>query len=519
MFNSILSKLHPRYIKKHKVFCGEQVFIGNLEFILLFYSTSVVSRVFVFNYDFRLFRDYKTNKLSSTLFLFGRSSDFPNRRRREIFCFEHMCHKSTGINRFRSTSLIIAFSINLKQIASLYLSEVLGLKDKIDLSKLINWSEAIEGLPKAVDTNLKRFLCLQLTINLDKLRVISCRPEFTRTQNISTLTRKFRIVFVFVFRVSTRIDSPSKGLWVDDEVKFLSCLYSLNLFYFIFLFKFILCTRVISIFYLTGRSFAYLLLITGFVFVFLFFFKIFYFRLIGLNGQIDMAEAKYPVEHFKTFNEFFVRELKPGARPIACMERDDVAVCAADCRLMAFKTADDSLRFWIKGRKFSIKGLLGQEVCSDAFVNGSLVIFRLAPQDYHRFHVPVSGVVEKFVNIPGCLYTVNPIAVNSKYCNVFTQNKRVVSVISTAHFGKVAFVAIGATMVGSITFLKKEGDHVKKGEEFGYFSFGGSTVICVFEKDSIEIDEDLIANSCRSLETLVAVGMKLGVSKKASNVV
>ncbi|CBI20028.3 unnamed protein product, partial [Vitis vinifera] len=226
--------------------------------------------------------------------------------------------------------------------------------------------------------------------------------------------------------------------------------------------------------------------------------------------QIKLDEVKYPLEHFKTFNEFFIRELKPGARPIACMERDDVAVCAADSRLTAFKSVEDSLRFWIKGRKFSIQGLLGKEICSSSFINGSLVIFRLAPQDYHRFHFPVSGTIECFVDIPGCLYTVNPIAVNSKYCNVFTENKRVVSVISTSDFGKVAFVAIGATMVGSITFTKKKGDYVQKGEEFGYFSFGGSTVICVFEKDTIEIDEDLLENSTKSLETLVAVGMKLG---------
>ncbi|VAH69626.1 unnamed protein product [Triticum turgidum subsp. durum] len=167
-----------------------------------------------------------------------------------------------------------------------------------------------------------------------------------------------------------------------------------------------------------------------------------------------------------------------------------------------------------KGRKFSIEGLLGADAHHNAFKNGSLVIFRLAPQDYHRFHVPVSGTVEKFEDIPGCLYTVNPIAVNSKYCNVFTENKRVISIISTSEFGKVAFVAIGATMVGSITFVKKEGDYVHKGDEFGYFSFGGSTVICVFEKDAIQFNADLLANSERSLETLVEVGTTLGVSKR-----
>ncbi|KAI5661452.1 hypothetical protein M9H77_20775 [Catharanthus roseus] len=254
----------------------------------------------------------------------------------------------------------------------------------------------------------------------------------------------------------------------------------------------------------------------------------------GFKDQINLDEAKYPLEHFKTFNEFFIRELKPGARTIAYMDCDDVAVCAADCRLMAFKSAEDSLRFWIKGRKFSIRGLLGDEACSKPFLDGTLVIFRLAPQvfaaevspfhssakygyhlvelaqllqDYHRFHLPVSGTIEKFVHIPGCLYTVNPIAVNSKYCNVFTENKR------------VAFVAIGATMVGSITFSKKKGEVVRKGDEFGYFSFGGSTVICVFEKDTIKIDDDLLENSERSLETLVSVGMQLGISiKKHSGV-
>ncbi|XP_027362774.1 phosphatidylserine decarboxylase proenzyme 2-like isoform X2 [Abrus precatorius] len=234
----------------------------------------------------------------------------------------------------------------------------------------------------------------------------------------------------------------------------------------------------------------------------------------SFKDQINLAEVKYPLEHFKTFNEFFIRELKPGSRPIASAERDDIAVCAADCRLMAFKSVNDCTRFWIKGRKFSVQGLLGKEMCSSAFVDGTMVIFRLAPQDYHRFHFPVSGIIEQSVDIPGCLYTVNPIAVNSKYCNVFTENKRVVSIISTVDFGKVAFVAIGATMVGSISFTKKKGDYVKKGDEFGYFSFGGSTVICVFEKNSIAIDEDLLANSTRSLETLVSVGMRLGVSTK-----
>ncbi|CAI0401120.1 unnamed protein product [Linum tenue] len=232
------------------------------------------------------------------------------------------------------------------------------------------------------------------------------------------------------------------------------------------------------------------------------------------KDQINLAEVKHPLDHFKTFNEFFIRELKPSARPVAMVDRDDVAVCAADSRLVAFRSEEDSKRFWIKGKKFSIGGLLGNDPSCSNFKDGIVVIFRLAPQDYHRFHFPVSGTIEQFKDVSGCLYTVNPIAVNSKYCNVFTENKRVVSIISTVSFGKVAFVAIGATMVGSIAFVKKTGDYVNKGDQFGYFSFGGSTVICVFEKDSIQIDEDLLANSARSLETLVQVGTTLGIATK-----
>ena len=83
------------------------------------------------------------------------------------------------------------------------------------------------------------------------------------------------------------------------------------------------------------------------------------------------------------------------------------------------------------------------------------MIFQLAPQNFHRFHFPVSGFIEQIVDIPGCLYFVNPIAVNSKYCNVFTENKHSVAIILMSDFGKVAFVAMGNTLVGSLTFKRK----------------------------------------------------------------
>eukprot|EP00897_Mesotaenium_endlicherianum_P003965 jgi/Mesen1/3597/ME000020S03131 len=235
------------------------------------------------------------------------------------------------------------------------------------------------------------------------------------------------------------------------------------------------------------------------------------------EDQIQMEEVEGSLSSFLTFNDFFTRKLKPGSRPIAHADNHAVAVCAADCRLTVFDSSSAAQNFWIKGRKFSIPGMLGSEELGKRFANGALAIFRLAPQDYHRFHSPVSGTVSGFSDIPGHLFTVNPIGVNGKFCDVFTENKRKLCLISTADFGDVAFVAIGATMVGSIVFTCSPGDVIKKGDELGYFQFGGSTCIAVFQQGTIHFDDDLAANSVRSLETLVKVGDTLGVARGAKD--
>lgn len=143
------------------------------------------------------------------------------------------------------------------------------------------------------------------------------------------------------------------------------------------------------------------------------------------------------------------------------------------------------------------------------FDGGSIVIARLAPQDYHRYHSPVTGTLQDFKSIDGGYYTVNPIAVNKPF-DVFCENKRVVTTIETEHFGQVCFVAIGATMVGSINMTKKPYDALHKGEELGYFAFGGSTCITLFRVGTITFDDDLIINSSKPIETLVQVGEQIG---------
>jgi phosphatidylserine decarboxylase len=133
--------------------------------------------------------------------------------------------------------------------------------------------------------------------------------------------------------------------------------------------------------------------------------------------QLDLSEVLLPLDQFKTFNEFFYRALKPGARPCAGQDDPRVIVSPADCRSVVFNKTDDATKIWIKGREFTIKRLLGDAYPDDVkrFEKGGLGIFRLAPQDYHRFHIPVDGVLGEPKLIKGEYYTVNPMAIRSAY--------------------------------------------------------------------------------------------------------
>lgn len=225
--------------------------------------------------------------------------------------------------------------------------------------------------------------------------------------------------------------------------------------------------------------------------------------------NLDMSQVLEPTENFNTFNEFFYRKLKPGSRPCDFPEDESVVVSPADCRMMAFPTINTATNIWIKGTEFSISKLLGDAEEAKSFEGGALAIFRLAPQDYHRYHSPVSGVIRKIHNIEGQYYTVNPMAIRTTL-DVYGDNKRDVVYMDTEVFGKVAIVCIGAMMVGSIILTAGVGDHLARTDELGYFAFGGSTLVVLFEKDKIRFDEDLIENANSSLETLVRVGNHIG---------
>lgn len=224
--------------------------------------------------------------------------------------------------------------------------------------------------------------------------------------------------------------------------------------------------------------------------------------------QLNLDEVHDPVESFQSFNEFFYRRLKPDVRPAASTD-PNVSLCPADCRLITYPTVDEATRLWIKGTNFSVSEMLKDPQLGEFFDGGSLAVCRLAPQDYHRFHCPFEATVNMIYHIPGAYFTVNPMAIRRSF-DVLTENARTVVILNSPVFGKVAYIAVGAMMVGSIIMTCEQGDHLNALEEIGYFAFGGSTIVLVFPKDSNEFDQDLLVHSSECLETLVRVGQTLG---------
>ncbi|KAJ5692700.1 Phosphatidylserine decarboxylase-related protein [Penicillium macrosclerotiorum] len=229
--------------------------------------------------------------------------------------------------------------------------------------------------------------------------------------------------------------------------------------------------------------------------------------------QLDMSEVLLPIEKFRTFNEFFYRALKSNARPCSAPDDSRIVVSPADCRSVVFDRLDEATSVWVKGREFSIERLLGDAYPEDAarYKNGALGVFRLAPQDYHRFHVPVDGIMGEPKTIEGEYYTVNPMAIRSAL-DVYGENVRVLVPIDSVSHGRVMVVCVGAMMVGSTVITRKGGEKVSRAEELGYFKFGGSTLLILFEEGVVNFDKDLVDNSKGPLETLIRVGMSVGHS-------
>lgn len=223
--------------------------------------------------------------------------------------------------------------------------------------------------------------------------------------------------------------------------------------------------------------------------------------------HVDTSEFLDSVDSFKSFNDFFIRKLKPDARPIA--PGSDVAIMPADGRYLFFPNVDQVDGFMVKGEKFDLSKLLINGGLAERYAHGTMVIARLCPTDYHRFHFPCNSVPGPTHFINGWLYSVNPQAIQ-KNIEIFTENKRAICELLTDNFGKVLFIEVGATNVGSINQTYTPYLHYSKGAEKGYFSFGASALIILFEPNRIVLDADLIDVSKRRLETKCLMGQSLG---------
>ncbi|KAI9655082.1 MAG: hypothetical protein M1821_005565 [Bathelium mastoideum] len=232
--------------------------------------------------------------------------------------------------------------------------------------------------------------------------------------------------------------------------------------------------------------------------------------------QPGLAELKQPdPSKYPTFNAFFARELKESARPVEQANDPKVVSSPADCRLSAFETVDQATKYWIKGYGFTLAKLLGSAELAQQFDGGSMVIARLAPQDYHRWHAPVAGKVASIQEIPGAYYTVNPQAINEPgTLDVFCENRRSVMTVQRSGTGSpVAIVAVGAMLVGSIKYNPgiDVGAEFQRGQCLGAFYYGGSTVIIVYPRGEVTLDKDLVKNSTeQGCETLMKVGWRTG---------
>lgn len=221
--------------------------------------------------------------------------------------------------------------------------------------------------------------------------------------------------------------------------------------------------------------------------------------------DMDAGEFAQAPEHFASFNEFFYRKLKPDARPIAAAD----VVFPADGRHLGFANVDAIEGVFVKGQTFDLPQLIGDPELAERYAGGSLVLSRLCPVDYHRFHFPVSGMVSEAQLINGPLFSVSPIALARKLSYLW-QNKRTLTKIRTETMGTVLMMEIGATCVGSIVQTYQSGGLVGKGEEKGYFAFGGSSTITIFEPGSVTLAADLLENSARQTETYARIGDSMG---------
>lgn len=221
------------------------------------------------------------------------------------------------------------------------------------------------------------------------------------------------------------------------------------------------------------------------------------------KNNIDMSA--FTGVKFKSFNDFFTRKdnsRKPELSP-------ETLISPCDSALSVFNIEENST-FKIKGFDYTLKDFFETDEFDKTFSGGNALIFRLAATDYHRYCYIDSGSLEKNHFLKGKLYSVQPVCCRT--FKVYTKNRRSWTILHTQNFGDVAQVEVGAFSVGGIK-NHHENYSFSKGEEKGYFDLHGSTIVMLFKKNTIKLDEEILAQTANGKETIVKYGQPIG--KKA----
>jgi phosphatidylserine decarboxylase len=223
--------------------------------------------------------------------------------------------------------------------------------------------------------------------------------------------------------------------------------------------------------------------------------------------KVNTDELLHPLEDFISFKDFFIREIDLSKRSIH-MEQQ-ICIAPADGKYLAYSEVPGDSTFRIKRHSFNMREMVGDEDLSRQYHRGSMVICRIGFSDYHHFHFPDTGLPGEAVSVRGTYHASGPYSL-SKLVPFYTENHRKCTIFETDNFGRVIFVEIGAFTVGSIQQRYQPGVRVVKGSRKGFFSLGGSTIVLLFKRDAIEVDEDLLNNTKKEIETYIRFGDSIG---------
>ena len=221
------------------------------------------------------------------------------------------------------------------------------------------------------------------------------------------------------------------------------------------------------------------------------------------RNEIDMDI--YEECDYSSFNDFFTRKIKPDCRPVP--EDLDVLISPCDCLATVYPIQENTT-FSIKNTEYTLRSLLRSPRLAKRFRGGYAYVLRLTVEDYHRYLYSVSGKQSKNYHIDGTFHTVNPIA--NDYLPIYKENTREYTVIRSKEFGDVLQMEVSALLVGKIS-NHKQSTVVTRGEEKGFFEYGGSTIVVLTQKGRVTPRSDLLTNSKNGYETKVLQAHPLGI--------